>query len=108
MEAKGNTTEINLEANFLIQNDTIRVKHEILGIIVKYKYKIVEADCSAWNHNKKTGLIVFSVEELDAAKKYPGKIFFEKKEQSIKLITLLDSIDGKYKINYDISEFKEY
>ena len=107
LEVNGKVSPVNLEAEISIIDDTVSIKHEILGTLVKYKFRILETDCSAWKKENRTGLIIISVEQVGSAKPYLGKLFVEKKNQSQKIVTLLDSVEGKYKLDYDISEFIE-
>ena len=106
MEVNGKTTRLNLNGQIQIGKDSITIQQEILGQVIRYRYKIVQTECSAWKTDSHTGMLVFMVQQVGSDKPYEGKIILEKAENN-RVITLLDSKEGKYQVNYEKAQIKE-
>lgn len=106
LESKGKTTRLNLNGKIQILKDSIFIQQQVVGQSVRYKYKITETECSAWKESSKMGVLIFMVQEVGSDKPYEGKIILVKAKNN-RVITLLDSIEGKYQINYEEAQIEE-
>jgi hypothetical protein len=69
-----------------------------------YKGYIQSADCKEWSKETNVGKIEYFVEEVNNKKKYKGKVIILFAALGKQVISELDSVEGLYKMNYEISK----
>ena len=97
-------TPVNFIANIEKVKDTIFIRHEIMGQKTIYKGYIQSVDCKEWNKETHVGKIEYFVEEVSNKKKYKGKVIIVFAASGNQVISELDSVEGLYKMNYEISK----
>jgi len=99
-------TQINFNASIEKVNDTIFIKHEIMRQKTVYKGYIRSGECEEWNKETNMGKMVYFVEEVSNKKRYQGKVIILSSASSTQVITELDSVEGLYKMNYEIEKIE--
>lgn len=97
-------TPVNFTASIEKIKDTIFIVHEIMGQKTTYKGYIQSMECKEWNKETHVGKMEYFVEEISDKKKYKGKVIIIFTALNKQVITELDSIEGLYKMNYEIGK----
>ena len=97
-------TPINFIARIEKVKDTIFIIHEIMGQKTIYKGYIQSVNCKEWSKETSMGKIEYFLEEINNKKQYKGKVIILFTVLGKQVVTELDSVEGLYKMNYEISK----